>query len=64
MECHDLVCKIADIVVVGGVRRSALISLSNLSDDRMRVALEDYFTREQQHIETYQDEMTSHLPYK
>lgn len=38
IECHDLVCKIADIVVVGGVRRSALISLSNLSDDRMRGA--------------------------
>lgn len=38
VECHDLVCKIADIVVVGGVRRSALISLSNPSDDRMRVA--------------------------
>lgn len=38
IECHDLVCKIADIVVVGGVRRSALISLSNLSDDRMRNA--------------------------
>ena len=38
LECHDLVCKIADIVVVGGVRRSALISLSNLSDDRMRAA--------------------------
>lgn len=38
VECHDLVCKIADIVVVGGVRRSALLSLSNLSDDRMRVA--------------------------
>jgi ribonucleoside-diphosphate reductase alpha chain len=38
IECHDLVCKIADIVVVGGVRRSALISLSNLSDDRMREA--------------------------
>lgn len=37
-ECHDIVCKIADIVVVGGVRRSALISLSNLSDDRMRHA--------------------------
>jgi len=37
-ECHDLVCKIAEIVVVGGVRRSALISLSNLSDDRMRNA--------------------------
>jgi ribonucleoside-diphosphate reductase alpha chain len=38
MECHDIVCKIAEIVVVGGVRRSALISLSDLSDDRMRVA--------------------------
>lgn len=38
IECHDLVCKIADIVVVGGVRRSALISLSNLTDDRMRRA--------------------------
>lgn len=38
VECHDLVCKVADIVVVGGVRRSALISLSNLSDDRMRGA--------------------------
>ena len=38
VECHDLVCKIADIVVVGGVRRSALISLSNPSDDRMRHA--------------------------
>jgi ribonucleoside-triphosphate reductase len=38
LECHDLVCKVADIVVVGGVRRSALISLSNLSDDRMRTA--------------------------
>lgn len=38
LECHDLVCKIADIVVVGGVRRSALISLSNLTDERMRNA--------------------------
>lgn len=38
VECHDLMCKIADVVVVGGVRRSALISLSNLSDDRMRHA--------------------------
>lgn len=38
LECHDIVCKIADIVIVGGVRRSALISLSNLSDDRMRNA--------------------------
>jgi ribonucleoside-triphosphate reductase (thioredoxin) len=38
LECHDIVCKIAEIVVVGGVRRSALISLSNLSDDRMRNA--------------------------
>jgi len=38
IECHDIVCKIAEIVVVGGVRRSALISLSNLTDDRMRNA--------------------------
>ena len=38
IECHDLMCKIGEIVVVGGVRRSALISLSNLSDDRMRHA--------------------------
>ena len=38
MECHDIVCKIGEVVVVGGVRRSALISLSNLSDDRMRSA--------------------------
>lgn len=38
IECHDLMCKIGDIVVVGGVRRSALISLSNLSDERMRHA--------------------------
>lgn len=38
LECHDLMCKIGEIVVVGGVRRSALISLSNLSDERMRDA--------------------------
>lgn len=38
LEVHGLVCKIADVVVVGGVRRSALISLSNLSDQRMRDA--------------------------
>lgn len=38
LECHDLACMIGDAVVVGGVRRSALISLSNLSDDRMRGA--------------------------
>ena len=38
LECHDLCCKIAQIVVVGGVRRSALISLSNLTDDRIRRA--------------------------
>ena len=38
LECHDIMCKIGETVVVGGVRRSALISLSNLSDDRMRHA--------------------------
>ena len=38
IEAHDLVCKIAEIVVVGGVRRSALISLSDLNDREMRFA--------------------------
>lgn len=38
LECHDLMCKIADVVVVGGVRRSAMISLSDVTDDRMRKA--------------------------
>ena len=38
LECHDLMCFIGQVVVVGGVRRSAMISLSNLSDDRMRHA--------------------------
>ena len=38
IECHDIICKIAEIVIVGGVRRSALLSLSNVSDDRMRAA--------------------------
>jgi len=35
IECHDLMCKVGEVVVVGGVRRSALISLSNLNDDQM-----------------------------
>ena len=38
LECHDIVCKIADIVVCGGVRRSALISLSDLNDDHIRTS--------------------------
>lgn len=38
LECHDLMCKIADIVVVGGVRRSAMISLFDCTDDRMSMA--------------------------
>lgn len=38
VQCHDIVCMIGECVVVGGVRRSALISLSNLSDQRMRDA--------------------------
>jgi len=38
LECHDLICTIADTVIVGGVRRSACISFSNLTDDRMRRA--------------------------
>ena len=38
IECHDILCHIAESVIVGGVRRAALISLSNLTDDRMRRA--------------------------
>jgi ribonucleoside-diphosphate reductase alpha chain len=38
LECHDIMCKVGQVVVVGGVRRSALISLSNLTDERMRMA--------------------------
>jgi ribonucleoside-diphosphate reductase alpha chain len=38
LECHDLMCKVGQVVVVGGVRRSALISLSDLDDDEMRHA--------------------------
>lgn len=38
IECHDIMCKIGDVIVMGGVRRSAMISLSNLTDDRMRYA--------------------------
>ena len=49
IECHDIVCKIADIVVVGGVRRSALISLSNLSDPRMAKAKSGDWWRHEGH---------------
>jgi ribonucleoside-triphosphate reductase len=38
LECHDILCKIAEVVVVGGVRRSAMISLSDLSNEEMRYA--------------------------
>jgi ribonucleoside-diphosphate reductase alpha chain len=38
LECHDIMCKIGEVVVVGGVRRSAMISLSDVNDDRMRGA--------------------------
>ena len=46
LECHDLVCKIASVIVVGGVRRSALISLSDLNSNRMRVAKSGDWFRE------------------
>lgn len=46
LECHDMMCMVADIVVVGGVRRSAMLSLSNLSDDRMRNAKNGEWWRE------------------
>jgi len=38
LECHDLMCKVGEVVVVGGVRRSAMISLSDLDDERIRHA--------------------------
>ena len=43
LEVHDLCCKVADVVVCGGVRRSALLSLSNVTDERMRTAKEGAF---------------------
>tara|TARA_R110001592_G_scaffold132485_2_gene347111 strand:+ start:12361 stop:14283 length:1923 start_codon:yes stop_codon:yes gene_type:complete len=49
IDCHDLMCKIAEVVVVGGVRRSALISLSNLSDERMRNAKSGSWWEHDQH---------------
>ena len=51
IDCHDLMCKIAEVVVVGGVRRSALISLSNLSDERMRNAKSGSWWEHNQHRE-------------
>ena len=49
LECHDLVCKIASVIVVGGVRRSALISLSDLNSNRMRVAKSGEWFRDYPH---------------
>ena len=49
LECHDLMCFIGQIVVVGGVRRSDMISLSNLSDDRMRHAKSGQWWNEAAH---------------
>jgi ribonucleoside-triphosphate reductase (thioredoxin) len=49
IDCHDLACKIGEVVVVGGVRRSALISLSNLTDERMRVAKSGEWWNESPH---------------
>jgi ribonucleoside-diphosphate reductase alpha chain len=49
LECHDMMCFIGQVVVVGGVRRSAMISLSNLSDDRMRHAKSGQWWNEAAH---------------
>ena len=43
LDVHDIVCKIGEIVVMGGVRRSALISLSDLNDPEMRTAKQGQF---------------------
>ena len=54
IEVHDLCCKIADVVVVGGVRRSALISLSDLNDSKMRDAKKgDWWKEDQQPYRAY-----------
>ena len=49
-ECHSLMCKVGDVVVSGGVRRSAMISLSNLSDIRMRHAKSGEFWKTAPHM--------------
>lgn len=49
IECHDICCKIGEVVVCGGVRRSALLSLSNPSDDRMRLAKSGQWWNESPH---------------
>ena len=49
LECHDLMCHIASCVVVGGVRRAALISLSDLTDERMRHAKTGQWYTTEQH---------------
>lgn len=49
LECHDICCMIASVVVVGGVRRSALLSLSNLTDERMRHAKDGQWWVDHQH---------------
>ena len=43
LDAHDIICKIGEIVVAGGVRRSALISLSDLDDVEMRDAKKGQF---------------------
>ena len=49
IECHDIMCKIGEVVVVGGVRRSAMISLSDLDDDKMRYAKSGDWSRHNGH---------------
>lgn len=43
LDVHDIICKIGEVVVMGGVRRSALISLSDLDDEEMRHSKEGQF---------------------
>lgn len=50
LECHEIMCKVGDIVVVGGVRRAALISLSNLDDPAMRDAKSGKWWEEKPHL--------------
>lgn len=50
MECHEIMCMVGDIVVVGGVRRAALISLSDLSDEELRDAKSGSWWEEKGHL--------------
>lgn len=64
LECHDILCKIGEIVVVGGVRRSAMISLSDLDDDLIRTAKSIYKVIVSKFIEKKGDKSVYSITYE